>query len=66
MISEELINIQELKDEITSLMGFETNLSTFTLEDLISTRDNLLLQKKHLKNETIKWFDDELYEKLKK
>ena len=43
--NEDDIDIQELKDEIISLMGFEINLSTFTFEDLISTRDGLLLQK---------------------
>jgi len=63
---DEIANMQELKDEITSLMGFETNLSTFTFEDLLSTRDDLLSKKRYLKEETIKWFDDELYDKLKK
>lgn len=62
-------NIIEEIEELISTNGEPTKiepslLKYFDDEELISTRDNLLSKKIHLKDETIKWFD-ELYEKVK-
>jgi hypothetical protein len=45
-------------------MGIETNLSSFTDDDLISTRDDLIANKENLREDINEWFDDELFDKL--
>ncbi|MBT3280032.1 MAG: hypothetical protein HOF69_06830 [Campylobacteraceae bacterium] len=60
----ENINREELIQEIFTLMGIETNLSSFTDDDLISTRDDLIANKENLREDINEWFDDELFDKL--
>ncbi|MBT4030061.1 MAG: hypothetical protein HOH31_03915 [Campylobacteraceae bacterium] len=60
----ENINREELIQEIFTLMGMETNLSSFTDDDLISTRDDLIANKENLREDINEWFDDELFDKL--
>ncbi|MBT6578190.1 MAG: hypothetical protein HOM70_04965, partial [Campylobacteraceae bacterium] len=59
----ENINREELIQEIFTLMGMETNLSSFTDDDLISTRDDLIANKENLREDINEWFDDELFDK---
>ena len=60
----ENINREELIQEIFTLMGIETNLSSFTDDDLISTRDDLIANKENLREDINEWFDDDLFDKL--
>ena len=60
----ENINREELIQEIFTLMGIETNFSSFTDDDLISTRDDLIANKENLREDINEWFDDELFDKL--
>jgi len=60
----ENINREELIQEIFTLMGMETNLNSFTDDDLISTRDDLIANKENLREDINEWFDDELFDKL--
>jgi hypothetical protein len=58
------VNKEELIKQIQELIGFEMNLSSFTDEDLLQTRDDLIKQKENIQQDTKQWFDDELVEKL--
>ena len=61
-IIEEIQHLISTDDEPTQIEPML--LKYFDDEELISTRDALLSKKIHLKEETIKWFD-ELYDKVK-
>ncbi len=61
-IIEEIQTLISTDDEPTQIEPML--LKYFDDEELISTRDTLLSKKIHLKEETIKWFD-ELYDKVK-
>lgn len=61
-IIEEIQTLISTNDEPTQIEPML--LKYFDDEELISTRDTLLSKKIHLKEETIKWFD-ELYDKVK-
>lgn len=63
-MEEQKINREELIEEIHSLMQMEINLASFTDDDLIATRDDLLAQKQNIREDMNKWFDDELFDKL--
>ncbi len=63
-MEEQKIDREELIKEIHSLMQMEINLESFTDDDLIATRDDLLAQKQNIREDMNKWFDDELFDKL--
>ena len=56
---------EELIEQIKELMNLDIDLSSFQLDDLINTRDDLLAKKANERDDINQWFDNELYDKLK-
>ena len=54
-----------LIEEITNIIGVKINFDDFQLDDLISLKNNLIEQKSNFSNNINKWFDNELYDKIK-